>query len=161
MGDASNIVTRDGAEFSKPCLCWHEILPQRLLRERMAAIQISVTVVALRWRTWRLWTSPKFEFVLAWDIVKCLSVAKWNPNDTDIRIRAPHTRATFSVVSTRSVSFTFSCATQEFLFAKSAVHCRVINTIRENFGMRYRLVSLFSPLSRSTLPLFDILFQFP
>lgn len=46
-----NNVIRDGAKFSKPCLCWHEILSQRLLRERTAAIQICVTAVALRWRT--------------------------------------------------------------------------------------------------------------
>jgi len=59
--------------------------------------------------------------------------------------------------------FTYSCTIQEFLFTKSYIYCRVntvgetpIVAIRENFGIQYRLISLFC----SSLPLFNILFQF-
>lgn len=55
---------------------------------------IPLTVAALRWR------DRGFGLLQSLSLYSrggrhevSLSVAKWNPNDTDIRIRAPHTRA--------------------------------------------------------------------
>lgn len=163
-----NNVIRDGAKFSKPCLCWHEILSQRLLRER---IRLQYKYAWRRWHSGgdpRLWTSPKFEFVLARDIAKCLSVAKWNPNDTDIRIRARHTRAAFSVVL-QPAEFRLHSRTRHRNFY-SQNHAYIVGLIRggEAYcgdGTRkfWDTISFdFSfPLAFFSLPLFSILFQFP
>lgn len=161
-----NNVTRGGARFSKPVLM--------LARNIVAAASAGTNGCNTNTRdvggstqveTPRLWTPPKFEFVLTRDIAKCLPVAKWNPNDRDIRIRAPHTHAA-RLASFQPVEFRLRSHTPRRNFYSPNRACTVglirpqPYLWRENF---YDTISLFlrsAPLAPLS-PLFNILFQFP